>query len=70
MKLFSPMHRRLFNYLRPYLFPYTALLGVSMLVLAGANAGIPFVIKNFVNDMTRTQAASGLHLLSLSLIHI
>ena len=67
MKLLSPMHRRLFNYLRPYLVPYTALLGVSMLVLAGANAGIPFVIKNFVNDMTRTQAASGLHLLSFML---
>ena len=67
MKLFSPMHRRLFNYLRPYLFPYTALLGVSMLVLAGANAGIPFVIKNFVNDMTRAQGASGLHMLSFML---
>ena len=67
MKLLSPMHRRLFNYLRPYLFPYTALLGVSMLVLAGANAGIPFVIKNFVNDMTRTQGAGGLHVLSFML---
>ncbi|MGH7781690.1 MAG: ABC transporter ATP-binding protein [Candidatus Binataceae bacterium] len=67
MKLFSPMHRRLFNYLRPYLFPYTFLLGVSMLVLAGANAGIPFVIKNFVNDMTRMQGAGGLHMLSFML---
>ncbi|HUY37372.1 MAG TPA: ABC transporter transmembrane domain-containing protein [Candidatus Binataceae bacterium] len=67
MKLLSPMHRRLFNYLRPYLFPYTALLGVSMVVLAGANAGIPFVIKSFVNDMTRTQAAAGLHMLSFML---
>jgi subfamily B ATP-binding cassette protein MsbA len=67
MTLLSPMHRRLANYLRPYLFPYTLLLGAAMVALAGANAGIPFVIKNFVNDLTRTKAADGLHQLSFVL---
>ncbi len=67
MKLLSAKHRRLFNYLRPYLFPYTALLGAAMLALAGANAGIPFVIKNFVDDLTRTKSISGLHVLSFML---
>ncbi len=67
MTIFSPPHRRLFNYLRPYLFPYTALLGVAMLALAGANAGIPFVIKHFVDDLTHTQSIGGLHELSIVL---
>ncbi|HVA81018.1 MAG TPA: ABC transporter transmembrane domain-containing protein [Candidatus Binataceae bacterium] len=67
MKLLSPMHRRLANYLRPYLFPYTALLALAMLALAGANAGIPFVIKSFVNDLTHTKSVGGLHALSFIL---
>jgi subfamily B ATP-binding cassette protein MsbA len=61
------MQRRLYLYLRPYLFPYVALLAVAMLVLAGANAGIPFIIKQFLDQLVHLRKVSGLHELSILL---
>jgi len=57
----------LYLYLRPYLFPYVALLAVAMLVLAGANAGIPFIIKQFLDQLVHLRKVSGLHELSILL---
>ncbi len=67
MTLGTPMQRRLYRYLRPYMFPYVALLGSAMLMLAGANAGIPFIIKRFLDQLVHLKQVSGLHQLSLLL---
>jgi subfamily B ATP-binding cassette protein MsbA len=67
MTIVPPLYRRLLTYLRPYLFPYIALLAFAMLVLAGANASIPFVIKHFVDDLTHLKTVGELRVLSFAL---
>ena len=67
MAIGSPMQRRLFGYLRPYLFPYVALLASSMLLLAGANAGIPFIIKRFLDQLLNLNKIGSLREMSLLL---
>ncbi|HYB90675.1 MAG TPA: ABC transporter ATP-binding protein [Candidatus Binataceae bacterium] len=67
MRLIGSRERRLFGYLRRYLFPYVLLLGVAMLALAGANAAIPFVIKRFVDQVRNLRSVSGLRELSFAL---
>src|SRR5271155_4100827 len=52
MKLLTSLQRRLFGYLRKYLFPYVLLLGIAMGVLSAASAGIPFIIKLVVDLVT------------------
>jgi subfamily B ATP-binding cassette protein MsbA len=52
MAILSPIQKRLVAYLRRYLIPYAMLLALAMLALAGANAGIPFIIKRFVDLVT------------------
>lgn len=52
MKLLTPLQRRLYGYIRPYLFPYVLLLGLAMAVLSAASAGIPFIIKLVVDLVT------------------
>jgi ATP-binding cassette, subfamily B, bacterial MsbA len=67
MTSLRPRERRLFGYLRPYLFPYVAVLGLAMLILAGANASIPFIIKRFLDELTRLHNANGLFELAIAL---
>jgi len=67
MKFGTPLQRRLYRYLRPYLFPYVVLLALAMLVLAGANAGIPFIIKKFLDQLVNLKRVGGLHELSILL---
>jgi ATP-binding cassette, subfamily B, bacterial MsbA len=67
MKLGTPRQQRLYRYLRPYLFPYVVLLALAMLVLAGANAGIPFIIKKFLDQLVTLRRVGSLHELSILL---
>ena len=67
MATMPPMPRRLFGYLRPYIFPYVLLLAISMLVLAGANAGIPFIIKGFLDQLVNQKQLGNLRAISLLL---
>jgi len=67
MKFGTPLQRRLYRYLRTYLFPYVVLLALAMLVLAGANAGIPFIIKKFLDQLVNLKRVGGLHELSILL---
>lgn len=67
MKFGTPLQQRLYRYLRPYLFPYVVLLALAMLVLAGANAGIPFIIKKFLDQLVHLKRVGGLHKLSILL---
>jgi ABC-type multidrug transport system fused ATPase/permease subunit len=52
VKLLTPLHWRLYGYIRKYLFPFVLLLGLAMLVLSAASAGIPFIIKLVVDLVT------------------
>jgi len=67
MRFGTPLQQRLYRYLRPYLFPYVVLLAAAMLVLAGANAGIPFIIKRFLDQLVNLKRVGGLHELSILL---
>jgi subfamily B ATP-binding cassette protein MsbA len=67
MRFGTPLQQRLYRYLRPYLFPYVVVLAVAMLVLAGANAGIPFIIKKFLDQLVNLRRVGGLHELSILL---
>jgi subfamily B ATP-binding cassette protein MsbA len=67
MTIATPMQRRLFRYLRPYLFPYVAILAIAMAALAAANAGIPFIIKRFLDQLTNIKSVNGLMELALVL---
>jgi subfamily B ATP-binding cassette protein MsbA len=67
MTIVPTHYRRLFKYLRPYVFPYVALLALAMIILAGANASIPFVIKHFVDDLTHLKTVGELRMLSFAL---
>jgi len=49
MKILSDMQWRLLGYLRKYLFPYVLLLGIAMLALSGATAGVPLLVRRVVD---------------------
>jgi subfamily B ATP-binding cassette protein MsbA len=49
MKLVSTLQLRMLGYLRKYLFPYVLLLGVAMLALSGATAGVPLLVRRVVD---------------------
>jgi subfamily B ATP-binding cassette protein MsbA len=63
----AAMQRRLLSYVRRYIFPYVVLLALSMILLAAANAGIPFIIRRFLDQLTNLRQVSGLRELSLML---
>src|SRR5262249_30725077 len=54
------------GYLRRYLFPYLALLGIAIGVLAAANAGIPFIMKLVVDLVTNLKGSSTIDPLAAS----
>jgi ATP-binding cassette, subfamily B, bacterial MsbA len=58
MKIISDMQWRLLGYLRKYLFPYVLLLGVAMLTLSGATAGVPLLVRRVV-DLGTSLGVSG-----------
>ncbi len=66
MKLLTPMQRRLFGYIRPYLFPFVLLLGLAMAVLAAASAGIAPIMKLVVDLVTNLKAAGRINLATVT----
>jgi subfamily B ATP-binding cassette protein MsbA len=67
MTIGTALQRRVFGYLRPYIFPYVVVLAVAMTVLAGANAGIPFMVKKFLDQLTNLKKVNGLLELAFTL---
>ncbi|HVN64978.1 MAG TPA: ABC transporter ATP-binding protein [Candidatus Binataceae bacterium] len=67
MQLLTPLQLRLFGYLRRYLVPFGLLLATSMLVLAGANGAIPFLIKHLLDQITHLKNVGSLRMLSVLL---
>lgn len=66
--LSSQAYRRLLRYLRPYLFPYVVLAVATMLILSATNGAVPFLAKNFINQLAKLKDLSQLHRLSLELL--
>jgi len=60
MRLLTPLQRRLFGYIRQYIFPYVLVLGVAMALLSAASAGIPFIIKLVVDLVTNLRVGNQL----------
>ena len=70
MKLIGPTYRRLFGYLRPYLFPYVAVMLVAMVVLSSSEGAIVLIVKRVTNNLTVSRDTSALPYLSMLLLGI
>jgi ATP-binding cassette, subfamily B, bacterial MsbA len=70
MRLIGPTYRRLFGYLRPYLFPYVAVMLVAMVVLSSSEGAIVLIVKRVTNNLTVSRDAAALPFLSLLLLGI
>lgn len=68
--MIPPLYRRALHYLRPYLFPYVAMLVVTMLVLSITNGAIPFIVKRFINEIAHFTSASALRTISFEILGI
>ena len=70
MRLLTPINRRLIGYLRPYLFPYVAVMLLAMLLLSSSEGAIVVIIKRFTNNLTVNRDVAALPFLSLLLLGI
>jgi subfamily B ATP-binding cassette protein MsbA len=70
MRLLTPINRRLIGYLRPYLFPYVAVMLFAMLLLSASEGAIVIIIKRFTNNLTVSRDVGALPFLSLLLLGI
>ena len=70
MKMIPPLYRRALKYLRPYMFPYVAMLVVTMLVLSATNGAIPFIVKRFINEIAHFTSATALRTISFEILGI
>ncbi len=70
MTVLTPLQRRLLGYLRPYLFPYLAMLIGATLLLSATNGAIPLLVRPFVNQLSKFRDIDALHTLSLELLAI
>lgn len=64
----SQVHWRLARYIKRYLFPYVVLLSVAMIVLSATHGAIPFVVKNFINDVTKLKNVEKLRLVAFEIL--
>jgi ATP-binding cassette, subfamily B, bacterial MsbA len=70
MMVLTPLHRRLLEYLRPYLLPYVALMMTAMLVLSVSEGTIVLIIKRFGDRLSVTHDLAALQLLSAGVLVI
>jgi ATP-binding cassette, subfamily B, bacterial MsbA len=68
MRLVTPLQRRILAYPRRYFFPFIALLSVAMLALSATNGAIPFLAKNFINQLSKFKNVGQLRTLSLEIL--
>jgi subfamily B ATP-binding cassette protein MsbA len=64
----GPVYLRLVRYVRRYLFPYIALAVVAMLLLSAANGAIPFLARNYINQISSIKSLATMRLLSLEFL--
>jgi ATP-binding cassette, subfamily B, bacterial MsbA len=65
-----PIYRRLVGYLRPYWFPYVAVMLLAMTILSSSEGAIVVIIKRFTNNLTINRDVAALPFLSLLLLGI
>ncbi len=70
MKLLTPLSRRVLAYLRPYRFPYMALLVVTMVASSATDGVIPFIIKHFIDQISHLKSIAVLQTISLELVAV
>ena len=70
MRLVSVAQRRLLGYLRPYLFPPIVLMGLAMDALSATNGAIPFLARDFINQLSRLQQAPSLKFVSVEVLAV
>jgi len=70
MRLLTPLSRRVLAYLRPYAFPYLALLTVTMLASSATDGAIPFIIKHFIDQISHLKSIQVLQTISLELVAV
>lgn len=68
MKPRSEVHWRLARYIRPYLFPYVLMLSIAMIVLSATHGAIPFVVKDFINDLTKLKNVDKLRFMAFVIL--
>ena len=64
----GPLYRRLFGYLKRYLFPYVTVLAVAMLALSATVGAIPLLIKRFIDQLAGAHNVAALPMLSIELL--
>jgi subfamily B ATP-binding cassette protein MsbA len=70
MSLIPSIYRRMLGYLRPYFFPYVAVMLIAMTVLSSTEGAIVIMIKRFTNNLTMSRDLAVLPFLSLVLLGI
>ena len=72
MKFLTPLSRRVLTYLRPYTFPYMAMLVVAMLVSSATDGAIPLLIKHFTDQIYQLKSVQleALRVVSLELVAV
>ncbi len=70
MKMLTPLTRRVLAYLRPYRFPYMALLVVTMIASSATDGAIPFIIKHFIDQISHLKSIQVLQTISLELVAV
>jgi subfamily B ATP-binding cassette protein MsbA len=70
MKILTPLNRRLLGYLRPYIFPYVAVMAATMVLVSSTEGAIVVIIRNFTNQLTIARNLGTLPILSLALLGI
>ena len=70
MTIITPLSRRVLRYLRPYAFPYMALLVVTMIVSSATDGAIPFIIKHFIDQISHLKSVQVLQTVSLELVAV
>ncbi len=66
----TPLQRRMLGYLRRYLFPYIAVLAVTMLILSATNGSIPFLARDFINQLSKAGSVLRMRQLSFAILGI
>lgn len=68
MRFLTPLQHRILAYPRRYFFPFIVLLSAAMLALSATNGAIPFLARNFINQLSKFKNIGQLRILSLEIL--
>ncbi len=70
MRLLSPLQQRVLGYPRRYFLPHVASLVGAMLALSATNGAIPFLARDFINQLSKFKNLGRLRILSFEILTI